>query len=161
MGDRGMIEVLDLSKNFGRVRVLDQVSFKVERDEFVTIFGPSGCGKTTLLRILATLEKPDSGHILLDGVDAFKQMEEYKKKISIVWQDPRLLPWRTALGNVTFSLEMRNPDLAKGDGSSLTEKSLALVGLLEFASCLPRQLSGGMRQRINLARALVLDSDIM
>lgn len=156
-----MIEVSNLAKSFGRVRVLNDIGFKVNRGEFVTTFGPSGCGKTTLLRMLACLETPDSGQILLDGLDAFRHSEEYKKRISIVWQDPRLLPWRTAAGNVTFSLEMRHPDLNKGEAKVLTEKALGLVGLLEFAHCLPRQLSGGMRQRINLARALVLDSDIM
>jgi len=109
-----MIEVSNLAKSFGRVRVLNDIGFKVNRGEFVTTFGPSGCGKTTLLRMLACLETPDSGQILLDGLDAFQYSEEYKKRISIVWQDPRLLPWRTAAGNVTFSLEMRHPDLNKG-----------------------------------------------
>lgn len=156
-----MIEVTRLAKSFGELRVLADISFRVDRDEFVTIFGPSGCGKSTILRILAALEAPDSGQLLVDGVDGFAQLDEYKKKVSIVWQDPRLLPWRTALGNVAFSLEMRHADLSREAVLRRAGRALELVGLTAFAASLPRELSGGMRQRVNLARALALDSDIM
>ena len=156
-----MIEVSGLTKSFGALRVLSDISFRADRDEFVTIFGPSGCGKTTVLRILAALETPDAGRVLVDGVDGLARLDDYKKKISIVWQDPRLLPWRTTLGNVAFSLEMRNPDLPRPDVLGRACQALELVGLRPFASTLPRQLSGGMRQRVNLARALALDAEIM
>ncbi|HLC27098.1 MAG TPA: ABC transporter ATP-binding protein [bacterium] len=161
MADSEMIEVRQLGKRFGSLQVLDNLSFKVAQGEFVTIFGPSGCGKTTLLRILATLEQPDEGAIVVDGVDGSSRHEEYKGKISVVWQDPRLLPWRTAVQNVTFALEMRHPEVSKEEARSRANETLKLVGLMDFAGHLPRQLSGGMRQRINLARALVLDADIM
>ncbi|MBI3014811.1 MAG: ABC transporter ATP-binding protein [Candidatus Tectomicrobia bacterium] len=156
-----MIEVSRLSKCFGSLQVLNSLSFRVAQGEFVTIFGPSGCGKTTLLRILATLEQPDRGTIEVNGVDGFARHEEYKGKISLVWQDPRLLPWRTALQNVTFALEMRYPEVSKEEAGRRAREAIKFVGLLDFADHLPRQLSGGMRQRINLARALVLDADIM
>jgi len=151
-----MIEVSRLSKRFGSLQVLSGLSFRVAQGEFVTIFGPSGCGKTTLLRILATLEQPDRGAVQVNGVDGFARHEEYKGKISMVWQDPRLLPWRTALQNVTFALEMRYPEITKEDAKKRAEEAITLVGLADFADHLPRQLSGGM-----LARALVLDADIM
>jgi ABC-type nitrate/sulfonate/bicarbonate transport system ATPase subunit len=156
-----VIEVSGLAKSFGELRVLSDISFRVDRDEFVTIFGPSGCGKTTILRILAALETPDAGRVLVDGVDGLARRDDYKRKISIVWQDPRLLPWRTALGNVAFSLEMRHPDLPRPEVMGRAGRALGLVGLTAFASTLPRQLSGGMRQRVNLARALALDAEIM
>lgn len=156
-----MIDVQQLSKNFGPLQVLNRLSFQVDQGEFVTIFGPSGCGKTTLLRILATLEQPDQGSIVVKGVDAFVQPEEYKGKISMVWQDPRLLPWRTALQNIAFAVEMRYPEVSREVARLRAREALELVGLAEAADHLPRQLSGGMRQRINLARALILDADIM
>jgi len=156
-----MIEVTGLSKCFGSVRVLNGLSFQVTQGEFVTIFGPSGCGKTTLLRVLATLEQPDQGIVQVNGVDGFARHEEYKGMISVVWQDPRLLPWRTALQNVTFALEMRRPEVARGEAARQAREALKFVGLADFADHLPRQLSGGMRQRVNLARALVLDAEIM
>jgi len=161
MADREIIEVSRLSKRFGSLQVINSLSFRVAQGEFVTIFGPSGCGKTTLLRILATLEQPDQGTIEVNGVNGFARHEEYKGKISVVWQDPRLLPWRTALQNVTFALEMRYPEVSKGDAKQQAREAIKLVGLVDFADHLPRQLSGGMRQRVNLARALVLDADIM
>ena len=156
-----MIEVTGLAKSFGELAVLRDISFRVDRDEFVTIFGPSGCGKTTILRILAALETPDAGRVLVDGVDGLAHRDDYKRKISIVWQDPRLLPWRTAVGNVAFSVEMRHPEVPRDEVARRAGRALELVGLAAFAGSLPRQLSGGMRQRVNLARALALDADIM
>src|SRR5262249_41473232 len=161
VGDRSVIEVSGLTKSFGALRVLSDISFRADRDEFVTIFGPSGCGKTTVLRILAALETPDAGRVLVDGVDGLARLDDYKKKISIVWQDPRLLPGPPTWGTVAFSLERGTRGRRRPDVLGRASQALELVGLRPFASTLPRQLSGGMRQRVNLARALALDAEIM
>jgi len=156
-----MIKIAAITKSFGTLSVLGDISFNVADGAFVTIFGPSGCGKTTLLRILAGLERPDRGTVTVNGVDAFAEPDHHIRTISVVWQDPRLLPWRTALQNISFGLELREFGYSRAELRSRAMDALRLVGLADFAQALPRELSGGMRQRVNLARALVLDTDIV
>ena len=138
------LRVEDIVKYYGNLKVLDGVSFDVNDGEFVCIIGKSGCGKTTLLKIIAGLEKPDRGKVKFNG------------KIGFVFQDDRLLPWKTALKNVSFGLELRGiRDYNKA------RKLLELVGLKGFEDYYPKQLSIGMRQRVAFARALAIDPDVL
>ena len=151
-----IIEVSKLSKDFnaGRavLRALADVSFSVEEGRFVTLVGPSGCGKSTLLQILAGLIGATSGQVLIEGKRISAPMPD---KIGMVFQDPTLLPWKTALANVEFPLDLRGVDrtLRRSRCSALLE----LVGLSEFADHYPHELSGGMRQRVAIARGLAQD----
>lgn len=155
-----MISIRSIAKQFGPVAVLKDISVEIVDGQFVVLFGPSGCGKTTMLRILSTLEHPDSGSVVVDGVVAHHDADGYRQKISFVWQDPRLLPWRSALGNVMLPLELRG-GLSKDEIMARARDALDFVGILQSSGLLPRHLSGGMRQRVNLARALALDTEIM
>ena len=151
-----IIEVSKLAKvfNAGRavLRALADVSFSVEEGRFVTLVGPSGCGKSTLLQILAGLIGATSGQVLIEGKRISAPMPD---KIGMVFQDPTLLPWKTALANVEFPLDLRGVDrtLRRSRCSALLE----LVGLSEFADHYPHELSGGMRQRVAIARGLAQD----
>lgn len=156
-----MIEISGLSKRFGENLILDKFDMRVREGEFCVIFGPSGCGKTTLLRTIAGLEQPTSGTVRVAGVESGADTEAYARRISIVWQDHRLLAWRTARSNVALALELRDPKMPASERDARALEALRLVGLEHAQDHLPRQLSGGMRQRVNLARALVLDAPVM
>jgi NitT/TauT family transport system ATP-binding protein len=149
-----ILEVRDLSKTFvapGRpaVKALDQVSFRVHRRELLCVIGASGCGKSTLARLVAGLEEPTGGQILLDG----KPVRGPGPDRGMVFQSYTLFPWLTVERNVMFGLEV-----SKGWGRSQAEEEarvwLQMVGLTPFASAYPHQLSGGMKQRVAIARAL-------
>jgi|CZKU01.1.fsa_nt_gi NitT/TauT family transport system ATP-binding protein len=146
------LEVAELGRTFhaeqGRVVALDRISFKAHKREFVCLIGASGCGKSTLIRILAGLDSPTSGAVLLDG----HEVRGPGSDRGMVFQGYTLFPWRTVLDNVTFGLEV-------GGMSGLKAKQQArewidLVGLSRFAGAYPHQLSGGMKQRVAIARAL-------
>ena len=140
----------------GRVPVLQPFDLRVADGEFVTIVGPSGCGKTTFINIADGLLKPTGGKILLDG----KEVTGPGTDRAMVFQDACLLPWRTVLRNVMFGLECRG----LGDGAAEKERALKfikLVGLSGFEDHYPHELSGGMQQRCNLARALTVDPEIL
>jgi NitT/TauT family transport system ATP-binding protein len=151
-----IIEVSKLGKDFsaGRARVcaLADVSFSVEEGQFVTLVGPSGCGKSTLLQILAGLIAATSGEARIEGERICAPMPE---KIGMVFQDPTLLPWKTALANVEFPLDLRGID--RTTRRKRCSALLELVGLREFADLYPHELSGGMRQRVAIARGLAQD----
>jgi len=135
--------------------VLDGVSFEVEGGEFVCLVGPSGCGKTTLLRLVAGLERPTSGRVLLDGVE----VDRPSRSVGIVFQEPTLMGWRTVEANVALPLEVnRTP---RGKALRRARALLELVGLSGFEETYPAQLSGGMAQRVALARALVHDPRVL
>ncbi|RJO61993.1 MAG: ABC transporter ATP-binding protein [Dehalococcoidia bacterium] len=151
--------VKDLRKGFGPLGVLGGISFSVERGELVCILGPSGCGKTTMLRIAAGLIPFDAGTILINGEDIRKNRDDLKN-VSVVFQEPRLLPWRSARQNVYLSLELRK-DGRDGRDLEAVDSALALVGLSEFTNSYPHELSGGMRQRVSLARAIVTEPEIL
>jgi NitT/TauT family transport system ATP-binding protein len=144
-----------LTKRFGELEALRDITASVERGEFISLVGPSGCGKTTLLRIVAGLEPATSGAVLLDG----RAVREPGGDRGFVFQNDNLLPWRTVFDNAIIGPEVagRTGTTAKGRVRDL----LRLVGLEGFESYFPRQLSGGMRQRVNLARALAIDPDIL
>ncbi len=145
------LEVINISKSFNNLKVLDNITFKVKDNSFTCIIGESGCGKTTLLRIVSGLEKADSGEILFNG----KKLEI--NDVGFVFQDDRLLPWRTTLKNVAFGLEIRNDKRALEKAKDV----LRFVGLEEFENYYPKQLSGGMRQLVGIARALAINPKIL
>jgi NitT/TauT family transport system ATP-binding protein len=134
--------------------VINRVSLRIEAGELVSLLGPSGCGKSTLLRLVAGLETPTIGTIQADG-DTISRPDPSRV---VMFQDPTLYPWRTVKANVSLGLEARG--LLRRQGHRVDE-ALRLVGLTEFASAYPHQLSGGMAQRVSLARALVNDPKLL
>jgi len=134
---------------------LAEAHFSVYPQQVVSIIGPSGCGKSTLLRILAGLLKPTSGRVIYKG----KPLHSPQRTIGFVFQKPTLMPWRSALRNVALPLEVEGMPRAKADAEAL--RMLRLVGLDSFADALPRELSGGMSQRVGVARALVHNPDLL
>jgi NitT/TauT family transport system ATP-binding protein len=149
------LEITGLSKWFGELEALRNVDMAVERGEFISVVGPSGCGKTTFLRMVAGLEPATSGTILLDG----NKLTGPGSNRGFVFQNDSLLPWRTVLANALIG-----PEVAGQVGDREKKRTLdllKLVGLGGFENYFPRQLSGGMRQRVNLARALAIDPDVL
>jgi len=138
-----------------QLEALQEASFEVMPSEFVCIIGPSGCGKSTLLRALGGLVRPTRGRVLLDG----KPLVGPQRRIGFVFQQHNLMPWRTALENVCLPLDIMG--IPRERSRSLAREMLALVGLEDFASVHPQQLSGGMKQRVALARELVYDPDVL
>ncbi|HUK92483.1 MAG TPA: ABC transporter ATP-binding protein [Methanomicrobiales archaeon] len=150
------LAVRDLSKVFvtgsgERVPALDGINLTVEDEEFLCILGPSGCGKTTLLRIIAGLDTPTSGSIQVDG----EALSGPSRRIAMIFQEYSLFPWRTVLDNVAFGLEVQG--MARKERDAAARKYLDLVGLSSFEKNLPYELSGGMRQRVAVARALATE----
>jgi NitT/TauT family transport system ATP-binding protein len=148
-----MIEARNITHRFGSASkpgrpVLDDVSLTVAPGTFVSLLGPSGCGKTTLLRIIDGLVQPTSGQIFIDGT----QVRKPGRDRAMVFQEFNLLPWRTAQHNIEFALEVHG--VAGGERRERALDALRRVGLENFAGYYPHQLSGGMKQRIGLARAL-------
>lgn len=134
---------------------LDDVSLEVRSGEFVSIVGPSGCGKTTFLTVVDGLLPPTAGRIYLDG----KEVRDPGPDRAMVFQDASLLPWRTVLGNVLYGLECQKVDRRSALDRART--FIDMVGLSGFEHHYPHELSGGMQQRVNLARALALDPQIL
>jgi NitT/TauT family transport system ATP-binding protein len=134
--------------------VLDRIHLRVERGEFVALLGPSGCGKSTLLRLVAGLEPPSEGELVVEG----RRILEPDPSRVVVFQDPTLFPWRNVWDNVALGLEAQG--LLKSRRGRIDE-TLRLVGLTGFAKAYPHQLSGGMAQRVALARALVNDPEML
>ncbi len=137
------------------VHALDDVSFDIYDKEFVTVLGPSGCGKSTLLRILAGLLRCTNGRVLYKG----EPLTDTRQDIAVVFQNPVLLPWRTVMGNVMLVGEILHLDRRKC--MERASELLNLVGLRGFERCYPWELSGGMRQRVPIARALLTDPSIL
>lgn len=145
-----------LGKSQNEMVALQDVSLSVAQGEFLSIIGPSGCGKTTLLRIIASLTPADSGEIMIDGQTVTKPGPER----AMVFQQFGLYPWKTVLDNVKFPLTLRK--LPDGKATAVAREQLRRVGLAErFEQSHPHQLSGGMQQRVGLARALATDADIL
>lgn len=142
-------------KTFGDFTALDGIDLEIESGEFLVVVGPSGCGKSTLLDLLGGLSTPTAGRILLDG----KPVTGPGLDRGIVFQQYALLPWRTALGNVEFGLEATG--VPRRERKSRAREFLDLVGLSGFEDRHPHQLSGGMRQRVAIARSLAYDPDVL
>lgn len=136
--------------------VLDGITFKAERGEFISLIGPSGCGKSTLLRLLAGLSPVSSGSVKLDGM----QPESAREIMSFIFQDATLLPWRTVRSNVELGLELEGKT-TESQRRATSTALLQLVGLSDVADLHPRQLSGGMRMRVSIARALATQPKIL
>ncbi|MBJ3783483.1 ABC transporter ATP-binding protein [Devosia sediminis] len=156
---RGEVTIRDLAKSFAldgqRLQVLRDLNLDIEAGESLAIVGASGSGKTTLLRVLAGLETADGGQVLIDG----EPIQGVGTERAVIFQEPRLLPWLTVLGNVAFGLESRG--VAKAEAQSRARHYIRLVGLQEFENAYPRQLSGGMAQRVGIARALTVQPEIL
>ncbi len=152
------IELRDVSKSFGTLDALAPVSFDVAEGETVTLLGPSGCGKTTLLRLIAGLETPTSGEIVVNGLTPGEARRH--KQIGFVPQAPALLPWRTVEANARLLLDINRSASPATPSISVTDL-LDEVGLGEFLDAYPHELSGGMQQRVGLVRAFALDAPIL
>jgi NitT/TauT family transport system ATP-binding protein len=156
----GLIVVDGVSKRYttrsGVVEALRDVSLTVGEGEFCTIIGPSGCGKSTLLAMIGGLTAPDAGRVLVDGAPV---TGPDPTRVAPVFQDPGLFPWRSALENVEFGLELRG--MPRTERRRIATDLLGPLGLRPFAAKYPRELSGGMRQRVAIARALALDTRIV
>lgn len=154
-----ILKIDDVSFEYGKLKVLEQISFDVKKNETVCILGPSGCGKTTLLRLISGLAATQHGNVTVSGVSS-SQGHDYKQHLGLVFQEPRLLPWRTTIDNVLIPFEL-NQDKVTEEQKEKGLQALKLVGLESFAENYSHELSGGMRQRVALARAIVTDPDIL
>jgi NitT/TauT family transport system ATP-binding protein len=153
---RPAVRITDVKKEFeGGVRALDGVTFDVPRGELTSVIGPSGCGKTTTLKIVAGLVEATSGQVEVDGTPVTAPGPDR----AFVFQDFALMPWATVLRNAAFGLELRG--VPRKEREKIAREYVDKVGLGRFADAYPHQLSGGMRQRVGLARALAVDADIL
>jgi NitT/TauT family transport system ATP-binding protein len=155
------IEARNISKEYfmrrtgEQVLALKDISFSFPAGKFVCIVGPSGCGKTTLLNIIAGLLKPSQGEILQNGIPIVGPAKER----AMVFQSAALLPWRTVMRNVTYGLEIQGRSVR--DAKKTAQELINLVDLRGFEESYPRELSGGMQQRVNLARALAINPQLL
>jgi len=156
-----LIDIVDIDVSYdtasGRLAVLDGFSMSVPKDGFVAVVGPSGCGKSTLTRLLAGLLRPDSGKIFLDG----EEVTTPRSSVGMAFQNPVLLEWRSILKNVLLPLEIVSTKLTKAEQKDRARYLLSLVGLEGFENKRPSELSGGMRQRASLCRALIHQPDVL
>ena len=151
-----IVEVKEVGKIYdGVVEALTGINLALPEGKLSTLLGPSGCGKTTLLKIIAGLISPSRGEVWVKG----QRVDGPGPERAFVFQDFALLPWANVLRNVAFGLELRGT--SKEDRQEIARKHIAEVGLKSFESSYPHQLSGGMRQRVGLARALAVDADII
>lgn len=151
-----IVSLSGLAKTFANgTRALDGVDLRIRRGEFLSLLGPSGCGKSTLLRILAGLEEPSQGSVTWDGeVDSAGEHD-----LGFVFQEPTLLPWASVRDNIRFPLRVKK--VSGGIAKERVDEVLELVGLDRFAGSYPHQLSGGMKMRVSIARALVTNPKVL
>ncbi len=157
-GEHIAVQLDRVTKRFGKITALDDVSLMVRRAELMTLLGPSGCGKTTLLNLVAGFLMPDSGEIVIDG-RRITDVPAYRREIGIMFQNYALFPHMNVAANVGYGLKMRR--IAKPEIARRTAEALALVKLVGLEDRKPRQLSGGQQQRVALARALVIRPKVL
>ena len=155
------LELHNIKKNYFNVRTnneieaLDSITCTIDDGEFVSLIGPSGCGKTTLLRIISGLESPSSGKILLKGVE----IDTPCGQVGLIFQEYALFPWRTVLDNISFGLEIKN--IPKSKRQELAYRYLTQFDLEGFENKYPKELSGGMKQRVAIARTLITNPQML
>jgi len=153
------LELRNVTKTFnseeGAIKALEDINLEVKPNEFLCIIGPSGCGKTTLLRMIAGLDNPSSGEIILDS----KEVKGPSPDRGMVFQEFSLFPWRTVIKNITFGLEIQG--INEEERYTIANKYIELVSLRGFENRYPYELSGGMRQRVAIARALATEPAIL
>jgi NitT/TauT family transport system ATP-binding protein len=155
MSKDNAVTVKNVFKNYGETEALRDMSLDFPRGELTSLLGPSGCGKTTLLKIIAGLLPATSGEVIVNG----QIVKEPGPDRAFVFQDFALLPWASVIRNVGFGLELRG--VAKSERESIAAKYIGDVGLKGFENSFPHELSGGMRQRVGLARALSVDAQVL
>jgi NitT/TauT family transport system ATP-binding protein len=153
--DGATVRIAAVRKTFGELEAIRQLSFDVADGEFLSVLGPSGCGKSTLLMMIAGLVAPSAGEIRIKDA----KVAGPRREVGVVFQSPVLLPWRTVLHNVLFPIELLK--LPRRDYEPRAMDLLRMAKIDEFSALLPRQLSGGMRQRVAICRALVHDPSIL
>jgi NitT/TauT family transport system ATP-binding protein len=141
------------------LRAVDDVSLEIHNGEMVALLGTTGCGKSTMFNMVAGLIDPTAGKILVAGRDPFREFDWFRGKMAVVFQNDRLLPWRTAIGNVTLSLEMLRVPRRKR--RTIAQSWLSKLGLGGHENDYPHALSGGMRQRVSIARAFASDASLL
>ena len=158
-----MIEIKDVTKEYGKIKALDSINLNFSAGEFVCLVGPSGAGKSTLIKLLVREEKPTTGQIIVANRDItkfrFRELPFYRRKIGVIFQDFKLLPQKTVSENVAFALEVA--EASGKDIKTKIPKIIDLVGLSHCANNYPRELSGGEKQRTAIARALVHSPKIL
>ena len=148
------VQAKEISKRFGSLQVLDRTSFEAAEGEFICLLGPSGCGKTTILKIIAGLDSPSTGAVLIDG----ETPNPMRQSIGFVFQEFSLFPWRSVRDNVKFGLELKK---SNENVDERVHDMIGLVGLKGFETYYPHQISGGMQKRVAIARALAVDPSVL
>ncbi len=160
-----VIRFNEVSKTFrrpdgrGDFVAVDKLSFEIGKGEIVAVLGKTGCGKSTMFNIVAGLIEPSAGQTRVIGHDPFREFEFFRGKIGIVFQNDRLMPWRSALDNVRLGLQILDSDPKQAD--EIARGWLARLGLSGHENDYPHALSGGMRQRVSIARAFAVDPEIL
>ena len=165
MSTEPFIRFQEVSKEFprpdgsGTFLAVDRLSFEIARGEIVAVLGKTGCGKSTMFNLLSGLIEPTSGRVTITGHDPFQEFEYFRGKIGIVFQNDRLMPWRSALDNVLLGLQILDAD--KKEAEKTGRRWLTRLGLTGHENDYPHALSGGMRQRVSIARAFAVDPEIL
>lgn len=150
-----MISINSVSKSFGNFKALDSVDLSVARGEFLVLLGASGCGKSTLLNLITGFEQPTSGRIVVNG----RPVTDVDPHCGMVFQQYALFPWMTVIDNVAFGLKMKC--VSRKERHEIAQRYIEMVGLQGFADAYPKTLSGGMKQRVSIARVLANDPDVI
>ena len=150
-----IIELEGVSKRYGDMLALDNVSLRIEKGEFVVIVGASGCGKSTTLNMIAGFDHPSEGLVKVEG----RQVTEVSPNTGMVFQQYALFPWLSVLDNIAYGLKMKG--MKKAERRAIAQQFVDMVGLKGFENAYPKQLSGGMKQRVTIARVLANDPAVM
>lgn len=157
------ISVNNINKTFqskdGPVTAIENFDFEIEAGEVVTLVGPTGCGKSTILGIILGVLSPSSGEVVIDDREPYEDFDSFRGELAAVFQEDRLLPWRTASKNASFGLEAL--DVPEEERDRRVEKWFETLGLSGYENAYPQELSGGMRQRVGLTRAYVIEPEIL